>query len=227
MEFVKKCLLVLTALAFSASANAYLIGLEDGDEEERAALVGTLQSMGHTVTTTINGSLDLIISAPGNGTDDYPDIPYLQISDHGADHLANDWAPSFDPATEVIVTLTGDHPILAGLSPSWSTYGFWHYNNTGYIGWVTGVPGLADAEVNAVQYANVLAVDGADIYIGWNVYGPDATPNDLQLLSNAIEYLALGHESAPVPSLSTNAMILMTVLLALVAMAYHRRRRPV
>lgn len=225
----KTILLVLFAtLGTATHANAYLIGLEDGDPDERNALAGTLTTMGHTVTTTIDGSLDLIISAPGNGTADFPGIPYLQISDHGEDHLTNDFQ-SLPEDTVVTVTLTGAHPILAGLDPSWNTLGFWHYDpGTDYVGWVTGVPGLADVEANAVNYPNALAVSGADIYIGWNVYGPDATDNDLLLLQNSIEFLVTNSVShaRPVPALGLPALILLMLMMVGGGVAIHRRRLP-
>ncbi len=224
---VKTVLIALMLSVFSVSANAYLIGLENGSASERAALVGTLQSMGHTVTATIDGSLDLIISAPGNGTNDFPGIPYLQISDHGADLLDNSWQSLPGPGTVVTITLTGNHPILQGLAPSWTSYGFWHYDGQSYLGWVNAVPGLADGDTPGFSHADVLAVSGSNIYIGWNVYGPDASANDLLLLENSIEYLVTGspvvQDATPVPALSTFSLALMLLLFAVAAVAYHRR----
>ena len=183
---MKKILAICLLVCLSSSVNAALIGLENGDAVERAALEGTLTAMGHTVTDTIDGNLDLIISAPGNGTPDFPGIPYLQISDHGADHIANAFA-SHTQGTPVTITLDGAHPILTGLDASWTTLGFWNYAiGTSYVGWATAIPGLADAEVLTIQYNELLAVSGTDIYIGWNVYGADATSNDLLLLRNSM-----------------------------------------
>lgn len=197
---MKKILAIVSVLLFAPVTQAALIGLRDGNAAERAALVGTLNSMGHTVTDVIDGNLDLIISAPGNGTGDFAGVPYLQISDHGADHLNNGWT-SLTAGTPVTITLSGAHPILTGLSPSWTTLGFWRYGSSSdYIGYVSSVPGIADAEAASSTYDDVLAVSGADIYIGWNVYGPDATSNDLQLLRNAIEFLVTGTVTGAQPT---------------------------
>ena len=215
-------------LCLSSSVNAALIGLENGDADERAALVGTLTSMGHTVTTTIDGNLDLIITAPGNGTSGFPGVPYLQISDHGEDNISNAWE-SLPEGTPVTITIDGNHPILNGLSASWTTLGFWHYDtgSSDYVGWVNGIPGLADAVADGTTYNEVLAVsaNSADIYIGWNVYGPDATPNDLLLLNNSINFLLgenIKSETAAVPTMTTYGLIL--TILAMFAVAGHRLR---
>ena len=222
-KLAMRLLAPLALLAVSVNANAYLIGLDDGNALERAALVGTLEAMGHTVTTTIDGSLDLIISAPGNETDDFPGIPYLQISDWGQDHLDNDFA-DFPGDTVVSITLAGDHPILDGLDASWDTWGFWRYDHaTEYIGWVTGIEGLADGFVDGGDYPNMLAATDSDIYIGWNVYGPDATANDLLLLENSIEFLARGVSTVPVPVMGMPGMVLMLLLFGVAAIAFRGR----
>lgn len=121
---------------------------------------------------------------------------------------------------------SGNHPILQGLDSSWDSLRFWHYDNGSYVGWVTGVPGLADAEADSNPYTDVLAVSGSDIYIGWNVYGADASSNDLLLLENSIEYLVTGAvagSSEAVPTLSMPALMLLLSLFALIALGYFRR----
>lgn len=226
--------MTLVLVCMNSSVYAALIGVGPGDVDERSALVGTLTSLGHTVTDVIDGSLDLIVSAPGVSTSDFAGVPYLQISDWGADHLANSWA-SHAQSTPVTVTLDGTHLILTGVDASWSTFGFWQYGDgSNYVGWVTGVPGLADADVLGTPYNEVLAVSGSDIYIGWNVYGPDATPNDLQILSNSIQFLVSGTVAAggpmgpakPVPVMSVYG--LGVTILGLFALATRRlsRRKP-
>ncbi len=202
----------------SSTANAALIGIMNGNAAERDALVATLTSLGHTVTTTIDGSLDLIISAPGNATSTFAGVPYLQISDHGADNLVNAWA-TLTAGTPVTVTLTGAHPILTGVSPTWTTLGFWQYGSASdYVGYVTGVPGIANATAAGTTYNDTLAVSGnTDIYIGWNVYGPNATPDDILLLSNAIQFLVTGNvvaaQSVAVPTLSEVGLFILVLLL--------------
>ena len=226
---MKRIFVVCLMVCMSSSVNAALIGLVDGYPEERTALVGTLTSMGHTVTTTIDGNLDLIIAAPGNGTADFTGVPYLQISDHGADHISNH-AQSHAQGTPVTITIDGAHPILTGLAASWTTLGFWNYHHSSensYIGWVTSISGLADAEILGTPYNEVLAATATDIYIGWNVYGAEATSNDLQLLSNSIEFLTTGSvrpvlATTPVPTMSAYGLIL--TILGLFVVASRRLR---
>ncbi|MDX2416743.1 MAG: hypothetical protein QNK19_04695 [Xanthomonadales bacterium] len=227
---MRRFLIVCLMICLSTSANAALIGLVDGDSDERSALLGTLTSMGHTVTTTIDGNLDLIISAPGNDTSAFAGVPYLQISDWGSGQIANAFA-SHPQGTPVLITIDGTHPILTGVSASWTTFGFWHYGfSENYIGWATGIPGLADAEVLGTPYSEVLAATTTDIYIGWNVYGPDATGDDLVLLSNSIQFLITGGvtpglSAVPVPTMNVYGLIL--VILGLFVVASRRLRTSV
>ena len=224
---MKKVFVICLMVCLSSSVNAALIGLKSDFQGERTALVGTLTSMGHTVTTTIDGNLDLIISAPGNGTADFTGVPYLQISDHGANHILNNFQQHAD-GTPVTIIIDGAHPILTGLAASWTTLGFWNYDAGGnYVGWATAIPGLADAEVLGTPYSEVLAATATDIYIGWNVYGADATSNDLQLLTNSIEFLTTGSVSpvlatTPVPTMSVYGLIL--TILGLFVVASRRLR---
>lgn len=178
------------------SLDAATIGLTNGNAAERNALVSTLTALGHTVTSTINSSVDLVISAPGNDSQYLVGKPYLQISDWGSDLLTNTWQNLPTVATPITITLDGLHPILTGLDTSWSSLGFWHYGGSSYVGWVTGVAGLADANVLGTPYNEVLAISGNSIYIGWNVYGPDASVNDVRLLGNSIEFLTTGSVTA-------------------------------
>ncbi|WP_416307559.1 PEP-CTERM sorting domain-containing protein [Neptunicella sp. SCSIO 80796] len=202
MKRISPLIALLLTLCVS-NANAALIGVANGIyDKEVNELLGTLTSLGHTVTDVIDGSLDLIIGAPSMHTADFVGIPYLQISDWGQDHIANTYygtpLAGFPQGTPVEITLTGSHAILTGLSSDWSSFGTFHYGSTifdmsqSWVGWATDIPGLANASVGTDIFNNVLAVSGADIYIGWNVYGSEATADDLLLLSNSIEYLTTG-----------------------------------
>lgn len=127
----------------------------------------------------------------------------VQISDWGPDIQANSFSNlgAGNPLQTVTVVDAG-HPIAAGVSGSWQTFGFWHYGMTDdYIGWVT------DPDPNIVQIG-VLArglsarAEGAGrvVFIGWNVYGADATADDLTILRQAIEWS--GNCSVPVELMS-------------------------
>ena len=195
----------------SGGANAALIGLGYGNAAEREALAGTLTSLGHTVTSTIDGSLDMLISAPGIRTGNFIDTPYLQISDWGQGGIGNTFSRHAQ-GTSVSISLDGQHDILTGLDLNWDTLGFWNYGySSSYIG-TANIDGLANAVVQGADFYNALAVRGDEIYIGWNVYGVDATANDVQLLSNSIEFLTTGSVSNNVPVPATLSLFALAML---------------
>lgn len=194
---------LITFGSLAGGANAALIGISSaGNASERAELISTLSSLGHTTTSTIDGSLDLILSFPSGGISSFGGVPYLQISDHGSGLISNTTTYIGTSSPNVTISLTEAHPIFTGVSSSWVSKGFWNYGlASSWVGSATAGTALADANVDGSgAVSNVLAVDGSNnIYIGWNVYGSDATSDDIQLLSNAIEFQATG-SVAPEPS---------------------------
>jgi hypothetical protein len=117
----------------------------------------------------------------------------VQVSDWGPDIQNNSWldiGTGYPPQTVTVVD--GAHPITTGLPASWSTLGFWHYDPNvpeDYIGWVTDAdPNLAQIAGNDRGLSARAEGSGRVVYVGWNVYGSAASPDDLSVLANAIEW---------------------------------------
>ena len=179
-----------------------IVGLDStGDTDESDALNQTLYDLGFGSRFINNGQwdgIDVVISYPGGGIGPDRDtiasgVNYIQISDHGSDWTPNDYA-EIDQGADITVTLGTPHPITTGLPASWAAHGFWHYSpgaSEDYVGWSTeeGLPSLA-SETSLVNQSRLLVAAslglGKAAYIGWNVYGPDAGPNDVAVLRNAI-----------------------------------------
>lgn len=172
-----------------------------GNAIERDALSSTLTNLGFTVQLVSQGQwagLDVVLSYPSvssfgpSRSEISNGVSFVQISDHGSDWTANAWM-SLTQGTIVTISLDTAHPITTGLPASWTTYGFWHYGLLGddYLGWgiETNLPSLVRA-VSPTSQSRLLVADslgnGRAVYIGWNVYGVDAGPNDVSLLRNAI-----------------------------------------
>jgi hypothetical protein len=177
----------LTALGFShevaadptsTACNVY-VAFPGGDD-----------SNGALVTTWVQG---------GNGL--------VQVSDWGPDIQSNAWlniGTGYPPQTVTVVD--GSHPITDGLPASWTTLGFWHYDPSSpddYIGWVTAAdPNLAQIAGNDRGLSARAEGTGRVVYVGWNVYGSAASPDDLTVLANAIEWA--GQCTVPVELLSVS-----------------------
>src|SRR5262249_27235062 len=93
-----------------------------------------------------------------------------------------------------------------------TSHGFWHNgaSSSDYVGWSTdgSLPNLA-SEVSVVYEPRVLVANelgaGRAVYVGWNVYGPDANSNDLALLGNALQWVAKGSLVQTIAIFPTNS----------------------
>lgn len=191
-------LLVALTIGIIHSASAALIGLNTaGYADELSAITSTITNLGHTIVNSSTG-VDLVIAYAGGNMSRTEGIPYIQISDWGNSEIT-DSAAFVSAGTPVQINLTGSHDILNGLDSTWTTRGFWLYTaGSEYVGSTTGADqNLADAVANSTTYNNSLAMNAAgdQLYIGWNVYGPQANANDVQLLSNAIDHMAIPEPS--------------------------------
>jgi uncharacterized repeat protein (TIGR01451 family) len=191
-----------------AAGNASLVvGVSSaGDSSELSALRSTLTALGHEVRSVSQGNwsgLDVVLSNPGSSigpslSDISSGVNYIQISDWGSDWTPNTWSSIFRGAN-ITLSLGTAHAITAGLPAFWTSHGFWHYGGSSseYVGWSTdgSLPSLA-SEVSVVQQSRVLVANelgaGRAVYVGWNVYGPDASTNDITLLRNALQWVAKG-----------------------------------
>jgi hypothetical protein len=194
--------------AVNGSLSNLTLGISlGGDAAETAALAGTLTNLGFLVRAVTNGQwagLNVVVVQPGCNPDTFGPtlsqisngVSVIQIGDWGSDWTPNAWSSVAD-STPLTVGVNAAHPITAGLPASWSTYGFWHYwSGFDYYGWSTDtaltslVSLTAPASQARLLVANAMGL-GKAVYIGWNVYGPDASPSDVSLLRNAILWAAV------------------------------------
>jgi len=177
-----------------------------GGTNEFNAIYGTLTNLGFAVQVVTQGQwagVKVVVSYPGCISSSFgPSLSeisngvcFVQISDWGSDWTPNIWA-SITEAANITVSVDAAHPITSGLPASWTARGFWRYGypSEDYVGWSTDValPSLA-SEASVVNQSRVLVANslgnGRAVYIGWNVYGPDAGANDLAVLRNAISWV--------------------------------------
>jgi len=195
----------IAVLVLAASAGADTIGLPVmvGNAMERAALESTLLSLGHTVVPINPGEwdiVDVVMSHPGAADATFgpsvdeiaAGVAYVQISDWGSDWTLNSWM-AIDQDAPVDIAIDADHPITDGVDPAWTTFGFWHYGfSSDYYGWSTDVGLTSLASTTNYAQSHLLVAqeigEGRAVYIGWNVYGDAATENDVDILSNAIDW---------------------------------------
>lgn len=178
-----------------------LVSIPSGNVAESNALATTLPTLGFNVQVITQGQWtagSIVVGYPSMGIsgpslgDIANGVRFIKISDHGADWTANDWS-SLVEGTNITMLLGTAHPITSGLPASWTAKGFWRYGlpSEDFVGWSTEValPSLVSV-TNPVSQSRVLVAKtigmGRAVYIGWNVYGPDAGPNDLAVLRNAI-----------------------------------------
>jgi PKD domain/Carboxypeptidase regulatory-like domain/Bacterial lectin len=120
-----------------------------------------------------------------------------------------------------ITVANPNHPLTSGLPASWTSLGFWSYENIGFnvISWVIdpSYPDLVHSQYTTLHGRAVTVKevgDGRAAYIGFNAYGSLAGPADKRLLDNAISWSGdCGFEDVPwvweepisgtVPALST------------------------
>jgi plastocyanin len=175
-----------------------------GQNEERNAFAATLTNLGFVVRFISQGQwagIDVVASYPGGGMgpntfEISSGVNYVQISDHGSGWTPNSVRPITEGAS-IIVSVSSAHPITSGLPASWTTRGFWRYGYLpeDYVGWSidTTLPSLV-SESGAANQPRLLVANslgsGRAAYVGWNVYGPDAGPNDLTILRNTLSWVA-------------------------------------
>ncbi|MEM7132836.1 MAG: Ig-like domain-containing protein [Chloroflexota bacterium] len=186
-----------------------------GASAEWNQLRNTLSSFGYQVIITTNPAAtncDVYINFPGHNAANGSTLSWVrsghghvQIGDWGPDYIPNGAVPS-SGGTVQTVNLNPSHPlVLCANATSWSTRGYWAYGlpSTDWVGyalssdpsWAT-VGGRSKALVTRQDQAGRL------VYIGWNVYGSLASPQDLAILKNAI--LWSGEFSTLCPPVANN-----------------------
>ncbi len=183
-----------------------------GDAGERNAIYTTLTNLGFNVVLVNNGQwagVNVIIGYPGNSP--YQFGPSLSQITNGFSYIQiSDWCAPWTPfsyvslikGTNLTIAMGTPHPITTGLPASWTAHGFWRYgaSSDDYLGYTPNatLPSLA-AETAVTGQSRVLTANtlgrGRAVFIGWNVYGPDAGVNDIAVLRNSI--LWAGQASPP------------------------------
>lgn len=209
---------------------------------EQGQLLQTLTDLGFESVIVADPATDtcgVALSFPGCATCfDFPDLAwiqaghgYVQISDWGRGFQDNDYASIAEGASIQVEVVNGAHPLTQGLPAQWSGNGFWRYDvpEEDYVGWVTDPdPNLVRADGHDFALSTRTEGAGHLVYIGWNVYGSQATASDLTLLQNAIGYACapVAQQTADwieVPTLSHGALAALAALLAAAALFVLRR----
>jgi len=219
MEKIKSLIIVtmflvsLVALAAPASeASTILVAVAASNYSntlEHDALVNTLNSLGYntvdvtTVAEAQTAGADVIFEYIGCYNFLQANIDNWISSGKGY-IVVGDWGNWFTESYEsigegntVTVTITDpSHPIAAGLPAFWIGRGFWAYVfGDDYVGWSIGYHEVGTLQATGYSLHNEgISVttygSGRAVYFGFNVYGAAAGSNELQLLSNAINWVA-------------------------------------
>lgn len=157
---------------------------------------------------------------------------YIQLGDWPA-YFPNSFVAITNGAPITISIADPTSPLAAGLPASWTGRGFWAYDSgSDYLGWTTNaaLPDVAHADYSTSTYTRVVSSElvgtGRAVYIGFNVYGSAAGPNDTRLLRNAISWAggcALIAEA--VPTLGGVAMAVLMVAIAMLGVILISRLR--
>lgn len=184
-------------------------------ETEYDFVVATLIGMGYDPMTVANIHEASSVGAPvlidwsGSFNNSISDANSWIEAGRGFVHVG-DWPALFNDgregpltaSTHVTVTVNNPgHPVMQGLPASWMGRGYWYY------GWWTGAYGFSDGSLGEVDLANIVgggypahdygvsALDrgpgrsGRAVFLGLNVFGPEAGAPEITLLGNALEWL--------------------------------------
>jgi hypothetical protein len=215
----------LLLLSSTAVAQPVTVCVPSGNAAERAELVSTLTGLGFTVenvddpstgTCTVAvsfsggmGSAGIAWVDAGNG--------FVQMSDWGPGFIPNTWASVPPDSTHTIDVVDGSHPITAGMPPSWIGYGFWTYAGGDYLGWATSGPNLMRAGGYDAALSTATSGSGRLVYIGWTVYGSQASADDVEILRRSI--LWANGQALTAVNIPTNSRLGLALLAALIACA--------
>ncbi len=208
----------LDGTAFQIGMSVAIAASDYGNTLEHDHLADTLLTLGYapvTVTSISDAALAgarALIVYPGGWAGaglDVPDLQWwlecgrglVQIGDWH-DVIPNGYE-TLAPGTPVTITVHNAwHPVVHGLAPSWAGYGLLRYGFTteDYLGYTHGALGeldLANGTVSGYSphdYAIAALAEapprhGRTVYLGINVYGPDAGPNEHALLDNALAWV--------------------------------------
>jgi hypothetical protein len=211
-DFTKVVKQPLSESIVNPEASTVLVAVAANDYSntlEHDALVSTLNSLGYntidvtTVAEAQAAGADVIFAYVGCYIFDIAELNnwissgkgYIQLGDW-TDWFTNSWEYIGEENTVTVTITDPSHPIAAGLPASWLGRGYWAY---GYpndcVGWSTGydVVGTLQAAGYSVHNGGISVTtygSGRAVYYGFNLYGAAAGPNELQLLSNIVNWVA-------------------------------------
>jgi len=233
-----------TAYSEASTILVAVAASEHSNTLEHDALVSTLNSMGYntvdvtTVAEAQTAGANVIFACVGCYEFDPAELNNWISSGKGYIQVG-DWTAWFTNSCEdisegntVTVTITdSSHSLAAGLPASWVGRGFWAYgyDGTDYVGWSSGYDEVGTLQAAGYPLRNEgISVtthgSGRAVYFGFNVYGAAAGPNELQLLINAINWVAQV-QPAPVPTLTPIGLIALVGLLSGIAALSIRKRK--
>jgi hypothetical protein len=193
-----------------------------GDPIEHDLLAAELAGLGYSPVNVTDvwdanaiGAMALVVYAGGYGGTglELADLHSWVNSGHGLIQIG-EWHEFFPSEyegrlpvpTSVSVTVHNTwHPVVQGVASSWYGSGFFYY------GWADGALGYTINCIGETDLAHgdapgfpahdyvIAAVDrdppvrlGRAVYFGINTYGPDAGPNEHQLLVNTMDWISAG-----------------------------------
>ncbi len=156
---------------------------------------------------------------------------YIQLGDwpHG---FANAWVELPNGQPVPVTVADASSPLAAGLASSWTARGFWAYDwSSDALGFATdtSLPDVLHGTYNGTTYTRVATTQvvgaGRAVYIGINVYGSLAGPNELTLLSNALSWAGACSVQPvePIPALGGIGLAILALALAVLGVALIRR----
>ncbi|MBI2571447.1 MAG: hypothetical protein HYV63_30940 [Candidatus Schekmanbacteria bacterium] len=209
---------------------------QGGDGGEEAYLRNTLDGLGFVLRLTNaprSSDCKVYVSHPGQGPG--PDAPgglmswvesghgVVQIGDWGPDLIANT-ALAAGKSDAVEVALQTPHAITSGLGPQWPARPAGQYGEVApAVAWATAGLDLASADGIPRGIAANRYGEGSVAFIGFNVYGPTAGLDDVELLRAAILWAA-GELADDVSASSAMSLLLGSGLGALALVSRPRRR---
>ena len=144
--------------------------------------------------------IDAAVIMAGYGTNCDQEVDYISDwIESGKGYIQNgdwfNWFPNdyvnIGQAPGLIQLNDIDHPITEGLPEGWEEYGIWHYSGSAYASWVNSDEftdlGQFDGHSGAITGDQI--GDGRAVFLGFNIYGTDASGETIDLLDNVLSYV--------------------------------------
>lgn len=193
-----------------ASENALIAVSTSPYNDENLQLENTLTDLGYSyvfvnsVGEALAANADAIMGRFGGAILDPVELESWVLSGHGYLHLG-DWSSWLAVASQAtggeaitIDIVDPNSPLAIDLPSSWSATGFWHYQGSQRLGWMTDATygNVGDATVLSETHQRAITLkrlgNGYVSFLGFNVYGEAAPAASLQLFANALDWITTG-----------------------------------